>query len=174
MDSSLPRSSVHGILQARILEWVTRSHSSWIQIPALAHYKRTLTNCPTALFSCFCAVLSHLVIQSCLTLCDSMDCSLPGFSVQGEMNSCPGKNTGVGCHALFQGIFPTQISNPGLPPCRQILYCLSHQGSPWIPEWVAYTFSRGYSQPRNQNRVSCIASRFFSSWATMETLSYFW
>ena len=39
----------------------------------------------------------------------------------------PGKNTGVGCHALLQGIFPTQGLNPGLPHCRQILYCLSHE-----------------------------------------------
>ena len=31
----------------------------------------------------------------------------------------PGKNTGVGCHFLLQGIFPTQESNPGLPHCRQ-------------------------------------------------------
>ena len=42
----------------------------------------------------------------------------------------PDKNTGVGCHALLQGIFPTQRLNPGLPRCRRILYCLSHQGSP--------------------------------------------
>ena len=41
----------------------------------------------------------------------------------------PGKNTGVGCHALLQGIFPTQGSNPGFPHCRWILYQLSHQGS---------------------------------------------
>ena len=41
----------------------------------------------------------------------------------------PGKNTGVGCHALLQGIFPTQGSNLGLPHGRQILYYLSHQGS---------------------------------------------
>ena len=34
----------------------------------------------------------------------------------------PGKNTGVGCHFLLQGIFPTQGSNPGLLHCRQILY----------------------------------------------------
>ena len=44
----------------------------------------------------------------------------------------PGKNTGVGCHFLLQGIFLTQGSNPGLPPCRQTLYHLSHQGSPNI------------------------------------------
>ena len=39
----------------------------------------------------------------------------------------PGKNTGVGCHALLQRIFPTQGLNSGLPHCKQILYCLSHQ-----------------------------------------------
>ena len=42
----------------------------------------------------------------------------------------PGKNTGVGCHSFLQGIFPTQESNLNLPYYRQILYCLSHQGSP--------------------------------------------
>ena len=41
----------------------------------------------------------------------------------------PGKNTGVGCHSLLQGIFPTQGSNLGLLHCRQILYHLSHQGN---------------------------------------------
>ena len=39
----------------------------------------------------------------------------------------PGKNTGVGCHSLLQGIFPAQGSNPGLLHCRQILHCLSHR-----------------------------------------------
>ena len=41
----------------------------------------------------------------------------------------PGKNTGVGCHSLLQGIFLTQESNLGIPHCRQILYHLSHQES---------------------------------------------
>ena len=41
----------------------------------------------------------------------------------------PGKSPGVGCHFLLQGIFPTQGLNPGLLHCRQMLYCLSHQGS---------------------------------------------
>ena len=36
----------------------------------------------------------------------------------------------MGCHALLQGIFPIQGSNPGLLHCRWILYCLSHQGRP--------------------------------------------
>ena len=44
-------------------------------------------------------------LQSCLTLCDPMDCSPSGSSVHGDS---PGKNTGVGCHALLQGIFLTQ------------------------------------------------------------------
>ena len=42
----------------------------------------------------------------------------------------PGQNTGVGNHSILQGIFPTQGSNPGFLHCRQILYHLSHQGSP--------------------------------------------
>ena len=44
----------------------------------------------------------------------------------------PGKTTGVGCHFLLQRIFLTQKSNVGLLHCRQILYCLSHQGSPGV------------------------------------------
>ena len=78
-------------------------------------------------------VLSHSVGT---TLCDPMDYSLPGFSVHGDS---PGKNTGVGCHALFLGIFPTWRSNPGLLHCRQILYHLSHTGaklSQWLESWA--------------------------------------
>ena len=44
----------------------------------------------------------------------------------------PGKNTRMDSHSLLQGIFPTQESNLGLPHCRQILYCLSQQGSPYL------------------------------------------
>ena len=80
----------------------------------------------------------------------------------------PSQNTGVGSRSLLQRIFPTQRSNPGFPHCRWILYQLNHQGSPRILEWVAYPFSSGSSQLRNQTRVSCIAGRFFTSWATRE------
>ena len=63
------------------------------------------------------------------TLCDPVDCSQPGVSVQGES---PGKNTGVGCHALIQGIFPIQ----GIEPVSPVLWVdylpLSHQGSPKV------------------------------------------
>ena len=57
--------------------------------------------------SCVCAKS----LQSCPTLCDPMDCSplCPWDS--------PGKNTGVGSHALLQGIFQTQGLNPHrMPP----------------------------------------------------------
>ena len=46
----------------------------------------------------------------------------------------------VGCHALFQRIFSTQGSNPGLPHCRWIFYHLSHQGSPCCPIDVSQTW----------------------------------
>ena len=61
-----------------------------------------------------------LVTQSCLPLRPhGLLCS---------WNSL-GRNTGVGCHSILQGIFPTQGSNPGLLHGRQILYPLSHQGT---------------------------------------------
>ena len=68
-----------------------------------------------------------IVAQSCPTPWDPMDCSPPGSSVHGDSS---GKNAKVGCHALLQGIFSTQGSNPGLLHCRRILYHLSQQGSP--------------------------------------------
>ena len=52
--------------------------------------------------------------------------------------------------------------------CRQILYQLSHKGSPRILEWVAYPFSRRFSWPRNQTGVSCIAGGFSTNWAMRE------
>ena len=97
--------------------------------------------------------------KSCQIICDPMD-----YTVLGSLQAR--KNTGVGSLSLPQGIFSTQRSNPGLPHCRQILYQLSHQGSPRILEWVAYPFSRGYSWPRNWTGISCIAGRFFTSRAT--------
>ena len=78
------------------------------------------------------------VAQSCPTLCDPMDTRLlrPWDFL--------GTSTGVGCHFLFQGIFPNQGSIPGLLHCRQTLYHLSHQGyvvrppqirDEWISPW---------------------------------------
>ena len=106
---------------------------------------------------CVCVCVCVLVTKPCL--CNLMDCSQPGSSVHGilqarilEMKckslSCvwtsmrsprnsPSYNTGVDSLSLLQGIFPTQGSNPGLPRCRQILYQLSHKGSPRILECVS-------------------------------------
>ena len=82
------------------------------------------------------------VAQSCLTLSDPMDCSLPSSSVHGifqarvvewgaiafsEPQGKP-KNTGVASLSLLQGIFQTQESNQGLVHYRQILYQLSYEG----------------------------------------------
>ena len=67
------------------------------------------------------------VTHSCLTLCDPMDCRPPGSSVHGILQA---RILEWRCHSLLQEIFLTQRSDPGLLPCRQILYCLSLQGSP--------------------------------------------
>ena len=53
----------------------------------------------------------YLVAQSCLTLCDPMDCSLPGSSVHG---GSPGKNTGVGSHALHLANLGIELGSPSL------------------------------------------------------------
>ena len=50
-----------------------------------------------------------IVAQSCPTLCNPMDCSPPGFSVHGDSS---GRNTGVGCHTLLQGIFQPRNQTP--------------------------------------------------------------
>ena len=63
-------------------------------------------------------VSAHL----CLTLCDPMDCSLPGSSVHVNF---PGNNPGVGCHFLLQGILPTQR--------RDLVSCVS-----CISRWILY------------------------------------
>ena len=65
------------------------------------------------------------VTQLCLTLCDPMDCSLPGSSI----------------HGIFQAR---------------------------VLEWVAISFPRGSSRPRDQTQVSCVVGRCFTIWATRE------
>ena len=81
-----------------------------------------------------CYAVLCLVIKPCPTLCSPMDCSPPGSSVHGDF---PSNNTGVGCHAFLQGIFPTQGLNPGLLHRRWMLYHLNHQGSPSGPAAAA-------------------------------------
>ena len=87
-----------------------------------------------------------LVAQWCLTLCDLMDCSLPGSCVHGILQVRILEWVAA-IHSFLQGIFPTQGSNLGLPHCRQILHHLSHQGSP--------SLSAFHAKPlRNSNTIS--------------------
>ena len=75
-------------------------------------------------------------MDMCWTESENVSCSVDSLWLHGlqparllcPWNS-PGKNIGVRCHSLLQGIFPTPRSNPGLPHCRQILNHLSHKGS---------------------------------------------
>ena len=101
-----------------------------------------------------------LVIESCPSPCDPMDCSPPGSSVHGDS---PGKNTGAGCHARLQEIFPTQGSNQGLLHCRWIFYHLSHQGNPIIT-------IRNYFMPLNATFV-CLHLFSSLSYASSSNLS---
>ena len=134
--------SVHGILQARILEWVAIPFSRRSPQPR----DRTQVSFIAGGFFTSWALWKWKLL-SCVRL----------FVTPWT--------TGVDSLSLLQGIFPIQGSNPGLPHCRWIIYQLSHQGSPRILEWVAYPFSSRSSLLRNQTRVSCIAGRFFTSWA---------
>ena len=117
--------------------------------------------------------LTCLVSQSCLTLCNPIDYNPPGSSVNEDLliftcavlclvtqlfpslcnpldssvhGDSPGKNTGVGCHRLLQGIFPTQVSNPGFLHFRRILYQLSDKGSPNSElKLKSEVFTQGYT-----------------------------
>ena len=88
-----------------------------------------------------------LFTRSCPTLCDPVDCSPPGSFVSGNS---PGRYTGVGCHALLQGILPTQGSNPGLPHCRWILYHLSHWGTLITNKGAWWPAVHGVAKTRTQ------------------------
>ena len=78
---------------------------------------------------CLHCIVLCLVAQLCLILCDPMNYSLPGSSVHGIFQARVLEWVAI---SFSQEIFPTQGSNLGLPHCRQILYHLSHQGSPFL------------------------------------------
>ena len=132
---ALPGSSVHGILQAKILEWVAMPSSrgsfqprertctsyiadgffiQWVTWEApIMHWKKS----------------EREVAQSCPILSDPVDCSPPGSSVHGILRAR-------------------------------------------VLEWIAISFSRGSSQPRDPTRVSRIAGRRFNLWATINALAF--
>ena len=81
-----------------------------------------------------------------------------------------GQTIGVGSQPFPS---PGHLPIPGIEPRSPTLQADSLPaeplGKPRILEWVAYPNSTGSSQPRNRTRVSCIADRFFTSWATRES-----
>ena len=150
MNCSPPGSPVHGILQARILEWVAMPFSrgsSWSRDPNYISY--------------VCLVHWHAVS---LLLTPSL----------GSLYVC--RHVYIQYIYVFYAVLSHSDSNQGLnsvlPHCRQIFLPSEHQGSPRILEWAVYIFSRGSSQLRNQTGISCIAGRFFTSWATREAQIY--
>ena len=138
-----------------------------------------------------------LVAQLCPTLCDPMDCSLPGSFVHGILqtrilervailfprgSSRPRDWTWISCIAgRFFTIRAKLVKMKVAQSCPTLCYPVEYSppGSfvhgifqARILEWVAISFSRGSSQPRDQTQVSCISGRFFTTWATREA-SYF-
>ena len=99
MDCSPPGSSVHGIPQARILEWVAmpssqgssqskpRTHVFYVScIGRLVLYHQRHLGSPLS-YRCVCLCVRAKLLQSCPTLCNPMDCSLPGSSVHGILQA---------------------------------------------------------------------------------------
>ena len=90
-------------------DWLTCFGSQFITGVTVTQYKVSFRYpnhyCSDLFYFHYCTCCCFLVPQLHPTLCNHMDCSPPGSSVHGDS---PGKNTGVGCHALLQGIFPTQ------------------------------------------------------------------
>ena len=132
MDCSPPGSSVHGIFEARILEWVaisSRGSSRLRSNPRLLHLLHWQVDSLPLVPPGKSESESHSVVWD----------SLQPHGLYSPWNS-PGQNTGVGSLSLLQGIFLTQGSNPGPPHCRQILYQLSHKGSPVIALGTDFLF----------------------------------
>ena len=127
--------ALYGVAQSRTrLKWLSSSSRTvtWIGLGVgkknISYWETGMKlNIPGKLenyknYMCVC-----LVVQSYVTLWDPMDCSPSSSFVHGDSS---GWKTGVDCHDLLQGIFLTQELNPGLPYCRQSLYCVSNQRSP--------------------------------------------
>ena len=134
VDCSLAVCSVHGIPQARTLEWVatpSSRRSSHLKDWTHVSYVSCILHWQVGFFTASATWEAHeSESESHSVLSDSLRL----HELYSPWNS-PGQTTGVCSLSLLQGIFPTQGSNRGLPHCRQILYQLSHKGSPRILEW---------------------------------------
>ena len=106
---------------------INHPHQSSTSVIVHHYIDMQLSSKVHSLYTWYCTVCVFVQLPSCVQL------FVTPWTVQPIRCLCswnsPGKNTGVGCHALLQGIFPTQGSNPGHLHCRQILYHLSHEGS---------------------------------------------
>ena len=147
-----PGSSVHGIFQARVLEWVAISCSN-------RNYRKKESE----------------VARSCLTLCDPMDCSPPGSSIHGIFQGRVLEWVAISFSMEWKIIdrmvwVPKKVKvAQSCPTLCDPMDCIVHgilQAR--ILDWVAISFSRGSSQPRDRTQVSHIAGGFFTSWATKE------
>ena len=120
--------TVHGFPQARILEWLAAPFSRGSSLPR----DWTQVSHNAAWFFPRWATKEAQIKQNlpCWAVlgCSVVSDSLRPHGLYSPWDS-PGKNSGVGSHALLQGIFPARGSNPGLLHCRSTLYHLSHQGS---------------------------------------------
>ena len=130
--------------------------SSLLWIEYFLNFTRLQTFSYTSLHCFYMMLALSITILCCAMLSRSVisDCFETPWTVAHQPplvhEDSPGKNTGVGCHALLQHYLLNPGIKPGLPHCRWILYHLSHQESPRILEWIASLFSRGSSWPRNQ------------------------
>ena len=122
---------------------------------------------------CTAAAATAVSLQSCPTPCDPTDGSPHPWD-------SPGKNTGVGCHFLLQCMKVKSESEvaQSYPTLSDPMDCSLPGSSVYgifqarVLEWVAISFSRRSSQPRDQTRVSRIAGRCLTIWATGEDFCY--
>ena len=166
----LPVSSVHGILQARILEWVAYPFSRGSSWP------RGLLHCRLILYQ-----LSYQgsPIANVLTLGRKMvSYKQVHFSVRVKSpRDWAGHSCGESLHEIYLLPSMPHRERESASTSGSVCPTLRSHGlhSPWnstgqarILEWVAFLFSRGSSQPRDRTQVSHIAGGFFTSWATKE------
>ena len=145
MDCSPTGSSVHGISQARRLDWVAISFSRDLPHPGFKPMSPVwqVDSSPRShQLSPFLPLCVCVFVCVCVT-CSAVSDSLRHHGLQPSRLLCPwdspGKDTGVACHSLPRRSARTQDSNLGLLHCRQILYLLRHQGSPFLPMHTVYS-----------------------------------
>ena len=128
-DRSPPGSSVHGILQARMPEWVAVPPPGRLPDPGMKPAPLKSPALAGRFFITSATKYMYVCISSVQFSCSLVSDSLQPKGLYSPRNP-PGQNTGVGSLSLLQGITPTQRLIPGLPHYRRILYQLSHVGSP--------------------------------------------